>query len=214
MDYPPPAGVGAGHAGLVVHRGAHPGTEPPLDERVRAWLPSSGLSFRPGPLHRLDRETSGIVVFSRTLAGAQIFSRALHDRQVRKTYLAVLSGRLASSFEAAAALLRDQEAQVTRADSQGRDSFTVFHPLAWADGLTLASAEIGTGRTHQIRVHAQLAGHPLAGDRKYGGVPLPGLDVPFLLHAWKLECPLLPPLEAPLPALRADWLKKIFKFPS
>src|SRR5262249_37513348 len=81
-------------AGLVTHRADGSSNEPALDERVRAWLPSSGLAFRPGPLHRLDRETSGIVVFSRTLAGAHAFSLALRERRVAKTYLAVLSGTL------------------------------------------------------------------------------------------------------------------------
>jgi RluA family pseudouridine synthase len=200
-------------AGLVTHRGDGKADEPPLDERVRAWLPSSGLSFRPGPLHRLDRETSGIVVFSRSLAGAQAFSLALRERRVTKTYAAILSGTLEGRLESSAALRRDTATQTTVADEAGMEAGTVFVPLAWSPGLTLVRVELGTGRTHQIRAHAQRAGHPLAGDRKYGGGSSPdGLDVPFFLHAWRLECELLPPLSAPLPAARAAWIEKKFKF--
>jgi len=187
-------------SGLATHRGS--AREDALDERVRAWLPASGLAFRPGPLHRLDRETSGVIVFSRTLEGARSFSQALREHAVSKTYLAVLSGVLPHRHRSSAPI-------------EGRDADTLFVPLAWTDSLTLARVELGTGRTHQIRVHAQQAGHPLAGDRKYGGGPTPaGLDAPFLLHAWKLECSLLPPLTAPLPTVRADWLEKKFKFRS
>jgi 23S rRNA pseudouridine955/2504/2580 synthase len=200
-------------AGLVTHRGDGRSTDPALDERVRAWLPSSGLAFRPGPLHRLDRETSGIVVFSRTLAGAHAFSQALRERQVSKTYLAVLTGTLEQTVRLSAALRRNNNSRTTLADEGGQESDTTLVPLAWSPGLTLAQVELGTGRTHQIRAHAQLAGHPLAGDRKYGGGAAPdGLDVPFLLHAWKLACALLPPVSAPLPAARARWLEIKFKF--
>jgi len=203
-------------SGLVVHRGDGPvrSQEPPLDDRVRAWLgPSTAsLSFRPGPLHRLDRETSGLVVFSRTLAGARAFSDALARRKVSKTYLAVLRGDLESPQEVRDSLSRDEETRTTVRDANGEEALTLFKPLARAAGLTLAEIDLGTGRTHQIRAHAQTLGFPLAGDAKYGGSPTPeGLDVPWLLHARSLSCSLLPALTAPLPVSLARWLKKIFK---
>lgn len=204
-------------SGLLVHSGEGPsGGLAPLDERVRAWLaPMSraNLSFRPGPLHRLDRETSGIVVFSKTLVGARTFSQAVADRRVTKTYLAVLTGDLRETIETRVALTRDEERRTTVVDTEGADAATAFLPLAWAPGLTLAEVDLGTGRTHQIRVHAQSAGHPLAGDAKYGGGPTPaGLGVPWLLHAWKLRCALLPDLRAAFSEETASWLKKMFKF--
>lgn len=205
-------------SGLLVHRGDSPasrGGEPPLDERVRAWLQpttAASLSFRPGPLHRLDRETSGLVVFSRTLAGARRFSEALASHQVSKLYLAVLRGELKEPREVSEALARDAQARTTRPEAGGAASLTRFRPLAYAEGLTLAEVELGSGRTHQIRAHARSLGYPLAGDAKYGGgATPPGLDVPWLLHAWKLSCTLLPPLTAPLAPRRAAWVKKTFK---
>ncbi len=205
-------------SGLVVHRGSHPQLhqEPALDDRVRAYLHGSqgpSLGFRPGPLHRLDRETSGLVVFSRTLRGAQGFSEALVQRRVSKTYLAVLTGRLEAPAETRDRLQR--EAGVTRVGSpeEGAEAASRFTPLAWTENLTLAEVDLGTGRTHQIRVHAQTLGHPLAGDSKYQGGATPSeLGVPWLLHAWKLTCDLFPPQTAPLAPVQAQWLQKKFKF--
>lgn len=205
-------------SGILVHRGdgpVPPGAATPLDDLVRAHLlPSSRptLSFRPGPLHRLDRETSGIVVFSKTLAGARSFSRALADRKAVKLYLAVLAGTLSQPREVTDALARDEGSRTTEVSDQGQAARTVFRPLVSAAGLTLAEVTLGTGRTHQIRVHARSLGLPLAGDAKYGGGPRPsGLPVPWVLHAWKLSCPGLPDLEAPFSDETALWLKKTFK---
>ena len=205
-------------SGLLVHPGEARGKdqgEKPLDERVRAWLagePKTSLGFRPGPLHRLDRETSGIVVFSRSLIGARTFSSALANRKVTKGYLAVLTGHLEAPREINDSLVRDDRTRTTRSGA-GIDAVTTFVPLAWAPGLTCAAVDLGTGRTHQIRTHAQTAGHPLAGDRKYGGGSPPiGLGVPWFLHAWKLSCEFFPEITAPLEPAQALWIKKTFKF--
>lgn len=206
-------------SGVLVHPGSGSptrGPEPTLDQMVRAWLQPSAapsLSFRPGPLHRLDRETSGLVVFSRTLEGARTFSEALASRRVTKVYLAVLAGSFAGERLISHPLERQEGSRTTVVSDQGDQAETRFEPLARTRDLTLARVHLGTGRTHQIRVHAQALGHPLAGDKKYGGGPTPtGLDVPWFLHAWRLESSLTPPLEAPLPAERLGWLQKTFKF--
>jgi 23S rRNA pseudouridine955/2504/2580 synthase len=205
-------------SGVLVHRGDAQvtGGAPPLDERVRARLAPSArdnLGFRPGPLHRLDKETSGLVVFSKTLVGARSFSAAMAARQVEKRYLAVVSGVLSRAADVELALVRDEGTRTSSPGDAGETATTRFLPLASSSDLTLVEVLLGTGRTHQIRVHAQALGHPLAGDRKYGGPPTPpGWSVPWFLHAWKLTAPGLPPLRAPFSEEFVVWLKKTFKF--
>jgi 23S rRNA pseudouridine955/2504/2580 synthase len=171
-----------------------------LDERVRTFLrgklPAS-LSFRPGPLHRLDKPTSGIVVFSASLEGARIFSALLRARLPRKRYLALVEGQLSAPAVWEETLVRDTrrkktEALVSPPPEPGRGygpakpARTRVFPLAARGGYSLILLEIETGRTHQIRAQAAFHGHPLAGDRKYGGGFLSG---GLLLHALSLEFP-------------------------
>jgi 23S rRNA pseudouridine955/2504/2580 synthase len=189
-------------AGLAVHGSRS------LDTRVRAYLASRlppSLSFRPGPLHRLDKPTSGIVVFSASLAGARFFSALLREGSLVKRYLAVVEGSIRAPGLWEDDLLRDTERRKTlRAEGaeaagtlRGKPARTRFKPLAWGNGFTLLELELDTGRTHQIRAQAAFRGHPLAGDRKYGSVTNPGFksrdpagpDISFLLHAWRLEAP-------------------------
>jgi 23S rRNA pseudouridine1911/1915/1917 synthase len=128
-----------------------------------------------GPLHlvhRLDAHTSGAMVVARNAASARTLSAQLESRTLGRTYVALLSGEVASDF---------------RADSpiDGRDARTHFRVLALGHGATQVEVQLETGRTHQIRIHARAAGHPVLGDRKYGGTgPLAGPKAPRLaLHA-------------------------------
>jgi 23S rRNA pseudouridine955/2504/2580 synthase len=200
-------------AGLAVH-----GSPESLETLVRACLAPKlppSLSFKPGPLHRLDKPTSGIIVFSKTLKGARSFSALLRERRIRKTYLALLEGLLDRDETWEDTLVRRRKPGKSFVFSGGstaggedapREALTRACPLAFSPqgtpGFTLVRLEIDTGRTHQIRVQAAAHGHPLAGDRKYGGGPQKG---GFLLHSHALELPgqALPGLprrlEAPLP---------------
>ncbi len=175
-------------AGLLVHG---PGS---LEDSVLAYLKDTlppSLSFKPGPLHRLDRTTSGIIVFSKSISGARDFSEALRSRRLRKRYLAVLDGTAREETAWRDTLVRS--GGVTRpqgdedpggADGLGKFSETHVWPLLRGEGRTLALVEIRTGRTHQIRSQASAHGFPLSGDGKYGGKPFRG---GILLHAYELN---------------------------
>jgi 23S rRNA pseudouridine955/2504/2580 synthase len=209
--------------GVLVHgRGS-------LEERVRVSLAPAlppSLSFKPGPLHRLDKPSSGIIVFSTSLEGARQFSALIRERALRKEYLAIADGTIEPDGTGSGwivwidDLLRDREAKKTLASGEGegrgggsREAVTRVRPLARSGDRTLILAEIETGRTHQIRAQAAARGHPLSGDRKYGGRPLPG---GFCLHARALEFPAgafpgLPRrIEAPLPGGFSRKVQELF----
>jgi len=168
-------------SGVLVHDG--PAS---LSSMVCAYLlgtyENRSVSFTPGPLHRLDRNTSGIVTFSKTLLGATRFSRCISE--ISKTYLALLEGELSEPAAWEDRLLRDDENRKSAVSPAGREARTHVKPLVSAEGVTLAEMKLETGRTHQIRVQAAAHGHPLHGDVKYGGNRS---SLPYYLHAWKLE---------------------------
>jgi 23S rRNA pseudouridine955/2504/2580 synthase len=205
-------------SGLAVHgKGS-------LDEQVRAYLlpklPPS-LSFRPGPLHRLDKPSSGIVVFSANLEGAQTFSRLMRERMLKKFYLALVEGAVEKAETWQGLLVRDSRQKKTFAkppernagesSGEAKTAITRIRPLAGNVAATLILAEIETGRTHQIRAQAAARGHPLLGDKKYGGKNLKG---GFLLHAWRMEFPqgtVFPrQIEAPLPGYFREKIRRLF----
>lgn len=200
-------------AGLLAHG------QGSLETMVHAYLAPRllpSLSFKPGPLHRLDRQTSGIMVFSTGLEGARYFSGLMQKRQVKKSYLALVEGKLDIPAVWEDELIRDTHTSKTfiaeKRAPGAKDAGTCIVPLAVSPDYSLIKAEIRTGRTHQIRAQAAFHGHPLAGDRKYGGSP-PGR---LLLHAYTLEFPQRresePPLrlKAPLPEPFSRRIRAIF----
>jgi 23S rRNA pseudouridine955/2504/2580 synthase len=159
-----------------------------LDTLVNSYLADKlppSLSFKSGPLHRLDKPSSGIVVFSASIEGARLFSSLMHERKVRKTYLAIVEGNVEKEEIWQDKLVRNTEKKKTFVSEtdDGKPAITKVIPLAAKNNFSLVKAEIITGRTHQIRAQAAAHGYPLAGDIKYGGKGKSGI----YLHAWKLE---------------------------
>ncbi|UTC45064.1 RNA pseudouridine synthase [Treponema sp. OMZ 857] len=147
--------------------------------------PLQSLSFKPGPLHRLDKDTTGVLCFSQTLAGAQWFSQCLREKTVGKYYLGLVRGAMPSQF-------------ITAEDESGK-TITQCYLLSYNRGIdaSLILFKLITGKKHQIRKHTASTGHPLAGDRKYqGGNPLPACKH-YLLHAWRLYFPASRPADMP-----------------
>ncbi|HET9819868.1 MAG TPA: RluA family pseudouridine synthase [Rhodanobacteraceae bacterium] len=154
-----PAGI-ASHGGSGIAFGAI--------ELMRAARPTDHFELA----HRLDRDTSGLLVFARTRPGLTGLQAAIRDGATKKQYLCLMSGNLArAKFDVNAPLRKSVLAggeRMVRVDDGGKPALTFFREVERYRGASLVEATLATGRTHQIRVHAAHAGHPLAGDPKYG----------------------------------------------
>jgi 23S rRNA pseudouridine955/2504/2580 synthase len=189
-------------AGVVVHGGDS------LESAVTVYLKDKippSLSFKPGPLHRLDRETSGAIIFSKSLSGARYISEGFQKRLFCKTYIAIAEGVIEHEDIWYDTLIRDKSIKKTflgkteksktpptaakNKDSgipPRRDAITKITPLASNGYFTLIKVEIKTGRTHQIRAAAAAHGHALSGDKKYGGG---ASGETMFLHSYSIEFP-------------------------
>ena len=176
--------------GMVVHPAAgHPdGT---LVNALLANLDSLGGiggELRPGIVHRLDKETSGLMLVAKNDETQEALSRMLKDREIEKHYRALAEGRFKEpEGEIDAPIDRSKKDRKKMAvDPNGRPALTRWKVLAEGNGCTLLDVHILTGRTHQIRVHLKSIGHPVCGDDLYGNPR--GVKVPCLmLHAWSLS---------------------------
>jgi 23S rRNA pseudouridine1911/1915/1917 synthase len=176
-------------AGVVVHpgRGHLQGT---LSQALAAEQGATGGDRdRPGIVHRLDRDTSGLLVVARSPGVHRVLQRRLASRRIRREYLALVEGRpVARTGTIDAPIGRDRRARTRMSiDSDApRAARTDFEVVAALAGTTLLRVRLQTGRTHQIRVHLQAIGHPVVGDPEYGGQGLElGLERQFL-HAARL----------------------------
>jgi 23S rRNA pseudouridine955/2504/2580 synthase len=154
-------------SGLAVHGGS--GVSSGLIEALRALRPDCrSLEL----VHRLDRDTSGCIMVAKKRAMLRFLHEALREGRVSKTYLALVEGRWPRRRTRVSAALEKNVVssgeRVVRASDDGKPSETEFAVLRAYPGATLVEARPLTGRTHQIRVHARHAGHPIAGDDKYG----------------------------------------------
>jgi 23S rRNA pseudouridine955/2504/2580 synthase len=154
-----PVGIAA-HGGSGVSHGAI--------ELLRAARPNEHLEL----VHRLDRDTSGVLVLARSRPGLTGLQALIRENEVTKQYLCLMTGTpRKAKFDVNAPLLKSVMhggERLVRVDDGGKPSLTFFQEMEQYPGARLMQATLGTGRTHQIRVHAQYVGHPLAGDPKYG----------------------------------------------
>lgn len=185
--------------GLLVHGDEHEKTLT-LANEVLNYLYFKGeynpkdKGFTPAPAHRLDRNTSGLVVFAKNLVSLQQLEDLFKNKdQISKEYLALVKGKLDRNYEIDAPLLKDEKTGMVRISKEGKSALTYVEKVKFYGDFTLVNVIILTGRTHQIRVHLASIGYPVIGDSKYGDFKTNkeikesfGFENQFL-HAYKLS---------------------------
>lgn len=143
---------------------------------------------RPWLLHRLDRETSGVILFAKTETARRSLVRQFERHTIRKQYLAIAAGTLEPAAGTITAPLRRDplDRRRTIVEPAGQLAETRYRRVVSGDGLALALVEPLTGRTHQIRAHFAWAGAPLLGDGVYAPADVAARALRVMLHAWRL----------------------------
>ncbi len=189
-------------AGMHTHYGRGGNSAAAFLERRFGTLAAVGDSpEEAGIVHRLDRDTSGVLLAAIARASYQRLRRHFAAHEAEKHYLALVCGRVASAVEIDTPLAR-RRTRVTRAHRRDRAMVarTRMSALEATDSWSLVTAEMRTGVTHQVRAHLSMLGHPLIGDIKYGGAPAPpGTRTGHLLHALRIRIDCVADLSAAPP---------------
>jgi len=175
-------------AGVVTHPSAGHQEGTLVHGLLAHAIAGGGDPTRPGIVHRLDRDTSGLLVVARSERAHRRLQKALRDRQVERHYTALLHGATPPALTVDRPIGRDRRIRTRMAidDVEGRTAVTHVRRLEDLGRFTLADVRLETGRTHQIRVHMESVGHPVVGDRVYGRREANlGLERQFL-HAARL----------------------------
>ena len=172
-------------SGLLTHAKGGLSDEPTVAEIIRPKTSFATDTDRPGIVHRLDRDTSGLLIIAKNPESAAHLQRQFAERTAKKTYIAITDGK--PKLNAAKIDLpigRNPSAPSTfRIDPNGKPAQTTYHVLAENDAQSLVELKPNTGRTHQLRVHLAHLNAPILGDRVYGK----SSDCRMMLHAQKLE---------------------------
>lgn len=189
-------------AGMIVHPGAGAKTGTIVNALLHKFgsskeLSSVGGELRPGIVHRLDRETSGVLLVARHDLAHENLAAQFSGRQVQKTYIALVHGNLkedSGRIELPVARDLHRRIRMTTRRREGREARTDWRVRLRLSGFTLIEADLHTGRTHQIRVHLSALGHPVVGDTLYGAPRNPKLGSASLhsltrhfLHAARIK---------------------------
>ena len=133
----------------------------------------NGIKTKIRHIHRLDKDTTGVILFAKNALAGALLDRLLENRIIKRTYLALVQGRVKEKKgRIVQPIGRDRHHPTRRiVSSTGQDAITYFEVIKYysKENLTLIKLELDTGRTHQIRVHMSFMGHPLIGDKLYGG---------------------------------------------
>lgn len=161
-----------------------------LSSKVQIYLKHlSTRTFKPASIQRLDKNTSGLVIFGKTYDALKRYNELMRDRAIHKYYLAVVHGQTKEEGEIKGYLTKDEESNKISISSKETDAskfvHTKYKKLRTNGDFTLLEVELLTGRTHQIRGSLAYVGHPIVGDVKYGGKRV-GKARTQLLHAYKV----------------------------
>ena len=191
--------------GLVVHPGSG-NWDGTLLNALLAHAPALAHLPRAGIVHRIDKDTSGLLVVAKTLTAQTALVRALQAHDVTREYIAVVHGVIEAEGTVDAPIGRHKTQRTRMAVAPGgKPAVTHYHPIEYFTHVTVLRCQLETGRTHQIRVHLAAIGHPIVGDPVYGGQRMQPTFARQALHAERLG--LIHPVsgkprawKAPLPA--------------
>lgn len=176
-------------AGMVVHPGAGNKTGTLVNALLYHCgdLPTADENFRPGIVHRLDKDTSGVMVVAKNDRALRSLAKQFQKRTVKKCYVALVKGRVEMDngiIDAPVARHSQDRKKMDIEYTRGKNARTVYHVIKRFKDFTLLRLDLETGRTHQIRVHMKHLGYPVLGDVTYGG---PGKMARQALHAEMLK---------------------------
>ena len=176
---------------LLGHYRAH-NPVPATGQSIAAGLGSGpGTIPRAGLVHRLDKDTSGVIIAGKTEAAMEYLAAQFRDRTTRKTYVAMVSGTPRGASGRLDSWLardpRDRKRFAVAAEGTGRRAVTDWRVLAASGGVAVLALGLRTGRTHQLRVHCRSMGCPIVGDPVYGNADRRFPGATLMLHAWELR---------------------------